>query len=84
MAVLLNLLFNHLKGSGSKGQSALFAAPPRMVREEELAALEDGDQYEGGKLISRDGTDVTIVPTGSIQTISPKDGKASPSSTNDH
>ncbi len=84
MAVLLNLLFNHLKGSGSKGQSALFAAPPRMVREEELAALEDGDHYEGGKLISRDGTDVTIVPTGSIQTISPKDGKASPSSTNDH
>ncbi|MEO6200221.1 MAG: nucleobase:cation symporter-2 family protein [Cryobacterium sp.] len=83
MAVLLNLLFNHLKASGSKGQSAMFAGPPRMVREEELTALEDGDHYESGKLISKDGSEVIILATGSIPTIPASERKETPPSSTD-
>jgi len=69
MAILLNILFNHVKAGNSKNSSVLAAAPPRMVREEELQALEDGDYYVGGKLMSADGSEIVIIPTGVISTI---------------
>src|SRR6478735_1096778 len=71
VAILLNILFNHITWGNSKGQSVFVAAPPRMVREEELAALEDGDHYLGGKLIAADGREVQIIPTGSQPVIRP-------------
>ncbi|MGN6218996.1 MAG: nucleobase:cation symporter-2 family protein, partial [Microbacterium sp.] len=71
VAILLNILFNHITWGNSKGQSVFVAAPPRMVREEELAALEDGDHYLGGKLIAADGNEVHIIPTGSQPVIRP-------------
>lgn len=71
VAILLNILFNHITWGNSKGQSVFVAAPPRMVREEELAALEDGDHYLGGKLIAADGNEVQIIPTGSQPVIRP-------------
>ncbi len=71
MAILLNILFNHIKIGNSKNSSVLAAAPPRMVREEELNALEDGDYYMGGKLMSVDGSEIVIIPTGSIATVRP-------------
>jgi len=71
VAILLNILFNHITWGNSKGQSVFVAAPPRMVREEELAALEDGDHYLGGKLIAADGKEVQIIPTGSQPVIRP-------------
>jgi NCS2 family nucleobase:cation symporter-2 len=71
VAILLNILFNHITWGNSKGQSVFVAAPPRMVREEELAALEDGDHYLGGKLIAADGNEVHIIPTGSQRVIRP-------------
>ena len=69
MAILLNILFNHIKAGNAKNSSVLAASPPRMVREEELKALEDGDYYLGGKLISADGNEIEILPTGSVPII---------------
>ncbi len=71
VAILLNILFNHITWGNSQGQSVFVAAPPRMVREEALAALEDGDHYLGGKLIAADGNEVHIIPTGSQPVIRP-------------
>lgn len=71
MAILLNILFNHITIGNSKNSSVLAASPPRMVREEELNALEDGDYYVGGKLMSASGDEIAIIPTGSIATIRP-------------
>ncbi|NOJ58829.1 nucleobase:cation symporter-2 family protein [Arthrobacter sp. 260] len=61
MAVLLNLLFNHLKAGNSSQQSVFVASPPRMVRAEELQAFRDGDHYDGGKLMDAHGAEVPVV-----------------------
>ncbi|WP_336714832.1 nucleobase:cation symporter-2 family protein [Arthrobacter sp. USHLN218] len=72
MAVLLNLLFNQLKAGNSAKQSSLVASPPRMVRVEELHALEEGDYYEGGKLIAADGTEIPVVTAQQYQVVKEK------------
>ncbi|RKW70563.1 purine permease [Galactobacter caseinivorans] len=61
MAVLLNIVFNEIKGGNSTKGSVFVAAPPRMVREDELDNLEDGDSYVGGKLIDAEGNEVPVV-----------------------
>ena len=61
MAVLLNLLFNHFKTGNSPSPSVFAASPPRMVRDEELQALRDGDHYQGGKLMDANGAEVVVV-----------------------
>ncbi|MGP5164413.1 nucleobase:cation symporter-2 family protein [Arthrobacter rhombi] len=62
MAVLLNILFNELKlGNPSKNASVFAASPPRMVREDQVHSLQDGDHYESGKLISADGDEIPVV-----------------------
>ncbi|MET1089208.1 MAG: nucleobase:cation symporter-2 family protein [Arthrobacter sp.] len=60
MAILLNLLFNHLKAGNSENQSVFVAGTERVVREEDLKYLADGDRYEGGKLIDCDGKEVRV------------------------
>jgi xanthine permease len=60
MAILLNLLFNHLKAGNSENQSVFVAGTGRVVREEDLKCLADGDRYEGGKLIDCDGKEVQV------------------------
>lgn len=60
MAILLNLLFNHLKAGNSENQSVFVAGTGRVVREEDLECLADGDRFEGGKLIDSDGKEVTV------------------------
>lgn len=72
VALLLNILFNHIKRGNASESSVFAASPPRMVREEELAALEEGDYYVGGKLMAADGREVEIIPTGTIRTVSTK------------
>ncbi|MCW2131322.1 nucleobase:cation symporter-2 family protein [Arthrobacter sp. VKM Ac-2550] len=72
MAVLLNLLFNHLKAGNSDQQSSLVASPPRMVREDELQALQDGDYYQGGKLMAEDGTEIPVVTAQQYQIVKEK------------
>jgi NCS2 family nucleobase:cation symporter-2 len=60
MAILLNLLFNHLKAGNSENQSVFVAGTGRVVREEDLQCLADGDRFEGGKLIDCNGKEVPI------------------------
>jgi NCS2 family nucleobase:cation symporter-2 len=60
MAILLNLLFNHLQAGNSENQSVFVAGTGRVVREEDLKCLADGDRFEGGKLIDCDGKEVPV------------------------
>jgi NCS2 family nucleobase:cation symporter-2 len=64
MAILLNLLFNHLKLGNSKDQSLMVAGTGRVVTDKDLQCLVDGDRYEGGKLIDRNGEEVEIALAG--------------------
>ncbi len=80
MAVLLNLLFNEFQFGNTKNSSVFSAAPPRMVKTEEICGLLDGDHYEGGKLIDKEGFEIPVVTpdefekiqTGAIQMPVPK------------
>ncbi|MHA7299171.1 nucleobase:cation symporter-2 family protein [Pseudarthrobacter sp. MDT3-1] len=60
MAILLNLLFNHLKAGNSENQSVFVAGTARVVTEADLKILADGDRYEGGKLIDAEGKEVPL------------------------
>ena len=60
MAILLNLLFNHLKAGNSENQSVFVAGTGRVIRAEDLKCLADGDRYENGRLIDGDGKEVTV------------------------
>jgi xanthine/uracil permease len=60
MAILLNLLFNHLKAGNSENQSVFVAGTGRVIREEDLKCLEHGDRFENGKLIDCDGKEVPV------------------------
>ncbi|HYI53760.1 MAG TPA: hypothetical protein VEX57_07335, partial [Microlunatus sp.] len=60
VAILLNILFNHVALGNSSRASVLAASPARMVREDELAALIDGDSFVGGRLIDADGNEVPV------------------------
>jgi len=81
MAVVLNLLFNELKfGTPAKDASVFAAAPPRMVRQEDVRGLLDGDYFQGGTLVDKDGYEVPVVSseqyeqihTGALQIPQPK------------
>ncbi|MHC6178191.1 nucleobase:cation symporter-2 family protein [Glutamicibacter endophyticus] len=81
MAVLLNLLFNEMRfGTPKKDGSVFSAAPPRLVRKDEVCGLIDGDHFEGGKLIDKDGYEIPVVTpeefekieTGAIEMPKPK------------
>jgi NCS2 family nucleobase:cation symporter-2 len=63
MAILLNLLFNHLKAGNSENQSVFVAGTGRAIREEDLKCLAEGDRYENGKLIDCDGKEVPVQPS---------------------
>lgn len=80
MAVLLNLLFNEFQFGNTKNSSVFSAAPPRMVKTEEICGLLEGDHYVGGKLIDKEGYEIPVVTpdefekiqTGAIQVPVPK------------
>lgn len=61
MAILLNLLFNHLRAGNSDQQSVFVAASDRTVRYRDIASLNDGDFVRDGKLFDCDGKEVPIV-----------------------
>ena len=70
MAVVLNLLFNEFKkGSLSKDGSVFAAAPPRMVKREEVCGLIEGDHFEDGKLIDKDGQEIPVVTSEEFEQI---------------
>ena len=62
MALLLNLFFNHLRSGNSEDQSLMTAGTGRVVTQEHLQCLIDGDRFEGGKLFDRDGAEVKVEP----------------------
>ncbi|GAA2960014.1 nucleobase:cation symporter-2 family protein [Glutamicibacter bergerei] len=80
MAVLLNLLFNEFRFGNTKNSSVFSAAPPRLVKREEICGLIEGDHFEGGKLIDKEGYEIPVVTpeefeqiqTGAIQMPVPK------------
>ncbi|MNZ63259.1 Uric acid transporter UacT [compost metagenome] len=61
MAIVLNLLFNHFKAGNSDQQSVFVAASERTLRYQDIAALNDGDYFQNGKLYDADGKEVQIV-----------------------
>ncbi|AJQ47802.1 nucleobase:cation symporter-2 family protein [Pseudomonas putida] len=61
MAILLNLLFNHLRAGNSDQQSVFVAASERTLRYRDIAGLNEGDVFRDGKLYDRDGNQVPIM-----------------------
>jgi len=64
VAILLNILFNHLSIGNSRRPSVMAAAPPRVVREDQLDALQEGDAFVGGRLVDADGNEVPVARAG--------------------
>ncbi len=60
MAILLNVLFNHLKAGNSDNQSVFVAGTGRVVSEADIACLAHGDRFENGKLIDAEGKEVPL------------------------
>ena len=61
MAILLNLLFNHVKTGNSEGQSVFAAAAERTIHYQDISNLEDGDFFLNGKLYNSKGVEVPMV-----------------------
>ncbi|BAW22763.1 nucleobase:cation symporter-2 family protein [Pseudomonas putida] len=61
MAILLNLLFNHLRAGNSDQQSVFVAASERILRYRDIAGLNEGDVFRDGKLYDRHGNEVPIM-----------------------
>jgi xanthine permease len=64
MALLLNLLFNHLTLGNSDQQSITVAGVERVIAQQYLHHLVDGDRFEDGKLYDRHGNEVPVSPGG--------------------
>ncbi|MGM8898939.1 MULTISPECIES: nucleobase:cation symporter-2 family protein [unclassified Psychrobacter] len=63
MAILLNLLFNHLKIGNSDQQSVFVAGTEiRTVRSDIIVDLNEGDYFVEGKLFDCDGQEVPVEP----------------------
>lgn len=63
MAIVLNLLFNHLKFGNSDQQSVIGAGVERTIRHQDVARLHDGDRFQDGKLYDANGVEIPIVRT---------------------
>ncbi|UVE19627.1 purine permease [Pseudomonas sp. LS44] len=61
MAIALNLLFNHFKAGNSDQQSVFVAASERTLRVQDIAALNEGDYFQDGKLFDADGNEVPVL-----------------------
>ena len=64
MAILLNLLFNHMKAGNIEGQSTIAAGVDRRLNPKDLACLKHGDHFIEGKLYNADGDEVPVAPSG--------------------
>ncbi|MFD2191382.1 nucleobase:cation symporter-2 family protein [Pistricoccus aurantiacus] len=65
MAILLNLLFNHLKAGNVDQASVFVAGTNRILCERDVAVLNHGDHFVDGKLFNAEGEEVPIVPDNS-------------------
>lgn len=60
MAILLNLLFNHLKVGNSENASVFVAGTDRQIPAEVAQCLEHGDHWQDGKLLDAEGKEIPI------------------------
>jgi xanthine permease len=61
MAIVLNLLFNHIKSGNSDQQSVFVAGVERSIRYQDIARLHDGDYFLNGKLYDAAGAEVPLL-----------------------
>lgn len=61
MAVLLNVIFNHLKRGTPEDGSVFVASGARLVRRQDLTHLKEGDTIVDGKVVDAEGNDVPVV-----------------------
>ncbi|MDA3920510.1 MAG: nucleobase:cation symporter-2 family protein [Salinisphaera sp.] len=61
-AVLLNLLFNHLRWGTPQNPSVFAAGTNRQIKREVIDALEHGDHCENGKILDIDGHEIPVAP----------------------
>lgn len=61
MAIVLNLLFNHLRVGNSDQQSVFVAGTERIIRYQDIAVLHDGDYFLNGKLYDQKGNEVPVM-----------------------
>lgn len=62
MAILLNLLFNHLKAGNVEHGSVFVAGSDRILCSRDVSVLNHGDHFLDGKLFDKEGEEVPIVP----------------------
>jgi xanthine permease len=62
MAVLLNLLFNHMKLGNTEQSSVFVAGSERILCSRDVSVLNHGDHFLDGKLFNAEGEEVLIVP----------------------
>lgn len=62
MAIVLNLLFNHLNVGNSDQQSVFAEGTERLIRYQDIARLEEGDYFLNGKLYDAKGSEVPLAP----------------------
>ena len=60
MAILLNLLFNHMKLGNSDQQSVFVAGTERSIGPEALKHLSEGDYFTAGKLFDAEGKEIIV------------------------
>ncbi|ANS80576.1 Xanthine permease [Serinicoccus hydrothermalis] len=61
MAVLLNIVFNKITAGNAEQGSVFVAGTARVVREDEVRSLREGDYYADGRLVDVDGEEVPVV-----------------------
>ncbi|MGC3874089.1 nucleobase:cation symporter-2 family protein [Halomonas sp. GXIMD04776] len=72
MAILLNLLFNHMSFGNTDQSSVFVAGTDRILYRSEVAALSEGDHFVDGRLFNAEGTEVPIIEEdGTVTTDNP-------------
>lgn len=61
MAIVLNLVFNHVKAGNSDQQSVFVAGTERIIRQHTIAELHDGDYVLNGKVYDARGNEVPMM-----------------------
>lgn len=61
MAILLNLLFNHIQTGNSEDPSVWATGTERVLRSKDVALLNEGDYFRDGKLFDCEGKEVPII-----------------------
>lgn len=80
VAVLLNLLFNHLTAGTPESPSVFAAGTGRVITYKQIRHLEDGDYVKDGKLHTADGYVVPVVTKAQVRALArAKEEGAAPS-----